>query len=646
MPKLLSLFAVALIALCFAGLVSAQTPPAAPTGVTARSAEEGIVIRWNPNDAAAHWVAWMNQGEYESARDGGDGWTTALNYAAVPSGSAHVVPAESLVKGDDYWVIVGSVDRQTAGAVQWGRWSRVTAIYGMSADDMVTRAYVQAAIKYYEANDLGATIARYNSPDSIEDGRALFVLVQADLNVLAAPLDGLLLGPAVGTLYEPLMRHTAELAAEAGAFYELQGVNAVTGLRELQRAYIVERDGLVFWAAHSILLENVESATQEYVNKAIARYEAEGLEATIAYHNSPQSLDGQFYLFLIGADDIYLAHPIFPHLIGTDIKDVVGSNGYELGKDIAKATEQGNWVEYLWPHPVTRREQHKVTWAVRHDGLIFASGYYAGEPETGSREWLEADPREYTLRYVQRAIQRYDRDGLESMLNYYNSVASFEGQWYLFATDEKDIYNVHPLLPHLRGTDLKDVVDSSGFELGKALAAATESGVWVEYLWPHPVTLLESPKIAYAARHDGILFASGYYEAPANAAVRTQEYVRKAIDFYQANGQEATAAFYTGPASFEGQWRLSMTNESDVLIVHSYQPRYVGSPIADLRTLDGQEIGKEIASATAASRWTTFVVPSPGASETVYGHAWSIRHDGRLFFSTYYDDRPEVPYVP
>ena len=32
----------------------------------------------------------------------------------------------------------------------------------------------------------------------------------------------------------------------------------------------------------------------------------------------------------------------------------------------------------------------------------------------------------------------------KSFLNYYNSVASFEGEWYLFATDENDIYHVHP----------------------------------------------------------------------------------------------------------------------------------------------------------------------------------------------------------
>ena len=47
----------------------------------------------------------------------------------------------------------------------------------------------------------------------------------------------------------------------------------------------------------------------DYVSRAIALYESEGLDATVAHYNSPSSLEGNFYLFLIGADDNYLAHP-------------------------------------------------------------------------------------------------------------------------------------------------------------------------------------------------------------------------------------------------------------------------------------------------------------------------------------------------
>ena len=82
---------------------------------------------------------------------------------------------------------------------------------------------------------------------------------------------------------------------------------------------------------------------------------------------------------------------------------MVGSDGQELGKEIAEATEEGHWVEYLWPNPVTLREEHKVAWVVRHDGLIFASGYYTSDIEAGPPPWQGADPREYTEAYVQRA---------------------------------------------------------------------------------------------------------------------------------------------------------------------------------------------------------------------------------------------------
>ena len=79
---------------------------------------------------------------------------------------------------------------------------------------------------------------------------------------------------------------------------------------------------------------------------------------------------------------------------------------------------------------------------------------------------------------------------------------------------------------------------SDGYELGNELAQALDGGegVWVEYLWPHPVTLKEVPKVGYAVRHDGMLFASGYYVQVEDPAADTQEYVQTAIEYYQANG--------------------------------------------------------------------------------------------------------------
>ena len=516
----------------------------------------------------------------------------------------------------------------------------------LSNDDL-TRAFVTGAIDYYEEHGRDATVEFYRSEAGIESGRTL-ILVDTTEHILlvyrAIPaLQGQYVGP--DSSFSSFVALT-EAATEEGAWSVSRGINPDTKQEEPRRVLVVLHDGLVFGTSHSALVQDVAASVKEYVSRAIATYEADGLDAVIAHYNSPGSLEGQFYLFLIGEDDLYLAHPIFPHLIGSDIKDVVGSDGQELGREIAEASGDGVWVEYLWPHPVSRQEQQKVTWAIRHDGLIFASGYYAGEPETGPPAWRDADPREYTVQYVHQAIERYERDGLESMLNFYNSVASFEGEWYLFATDANDVYHVHPLLPALIGTDIKDVVGSDGYELGRALAEATDEGVWVEYLWPHPVTLNEVPKVSYAVRRDGMLFASGYYVRIEDPAARTVAYVDEAIEHYRNSGREATIARYASEESFDGQWGLTLADENDVVLVAHLAPQFLGRDLKALPAAGNRHIGRELASATEDGTWVSYIFPNVRSSETLYAHTWAVRHDGLLFMSRYYDDRPDVPDTP
>ena len=506
-------------------------------------------------------------------------------------------------------------------------------------DDALTRAHVEKAIAYYEANGRDATIEYYKSEESIEGGRYLFIISEDEGILLAMPFYHHFLGSKLESAALLL-----GAATEDGAWYEGQGIYVVetaTGTSTRQgptRNYLVLRDGLIFVSVHSTLQENVAEATRDYVSRAIALYESEGLEATIAHYNSPDSLEGSFYLFLIGADDNYLAHPIFPHLIGTDIKGVIGSDGQELGKEIALATEEGVWVEYLWPNPITRVEEAKTTWAIRHDGLIFASGYYSVGESPEPPAWQDADPREYTVEYVERAIERYERDGLESMLNYYNSVASFEGEWYLFATDENDIYHVHPLLPHLIGTDIKDVVGSDGFELGKELAKAGEGeGVWVEYLWPHPVTLKEVPKVGYAVRQDGMIFASGYYPGVTDPAAYTQAYVQSAMDYYDSQGLEATVAHYNSPESIDGSYWLMMVDPQGVIIVSGAEQALVGADASVFQgILAGELIGESLLSATEGGHWFDYLWPNPRTAGQLTVYLWIIRHDGYVFSSAYY----------
>lgn len=122
------------------------------------------------------------------------------------------------------------------------------------------------------------------------------------------------------------------------------------------------------------------------VQGAIDLYKTEGLEAMIAYHNSPASIDGQWYVFITDENDLFVAHAPMPNLVGTDLKDVMGLDGSSLGIEIAKATETGLWIEYLWPNPETGKDEQKRTWAIRYDGYLFGSGYYEAASESTTPE--------------------------------------------------------------------------------------------------------------------------------------------------------------------------------------------------------------------------------------------------------------------
>ena len=541
--------------------------------------------------------------------------------------------------GYQTWV-VGPRDVQQRLSIERFDWEPAAIAVGADAEaDAETLAYVSAAIAKYDAEGLEATVAFYNSEASIEGDRSLLMVDRETLTLLAAPIFRNLVGVTLPPNHS--LARLVRVGPGSGGWINHLQTNPVTGQREPKRSYFVAHDGIAFGSGHFSVRAGLAEIIREYVSNAIGRYRTQGLDATIDFYNSRESVDGELYLFLMDADDIYLAHPIFPHLIGTDVKDVVGSNGYELGIEIAKATAEGHWVEYLWPNPVTGREEPKTTWVVRHEGLIFASGYYTPDPTAEPPAWLDADPREYTVAYVQAAIERYERDGLESMTSYYNSTAAFEGQFYLFAMDENDIYFIHPLFPRLIGTDIKDVVGSDGFELGKAIAAATEEGIWVEYLWPHPVTLQEAPKVSFAIRHDGRIFASGYYPVAEDPEAHTMAYVQAAIDRYEADGLEATVAYYNSSESFDGASFLFLIDENDLYLVHPLVPRRIGTDIKLVRArgLDGVvfNYGEQIAEVTEEGRWFHTLRPSAQGTGSAT-HVWVIRHDGLIFGSAYFDD--------
>ena len=279
--------------------------------------------------------------------------------------------------------------------------------------------------------------------------------------------------------------------------------------------------------------DDPEAFAVAFVQAAIDRYKTEGRDAAIAYHNDPTNIEGQWYVFILDANDTFVAQPAAPSFIGKDINEVPGLDGSLIGIDIAMAPSDGHWTEYIWPNPENDKLELKRTWSIRHDGYLFASGYYAPwhpDPATVLIDSKE-DPVAFTHAFVLAAVARYESEGVEATAAYYNDPMNVDGQWYVFITDADDMFVAHAPSPDLIGTDLKGVLGLDGSRmLGVEIAAATETGLWIEYLWPNPESGENEVKRTWAIRHDGYLFGSGYYKPATEDATPAMEDTTPAVE--------------------------------------------------------------------------------------------------------------------
>lgn len=279
-------------------------------------------------------------------------------------------------------------------------------------------------------------------------------------------------------------------------------------------------------------IDDPEAFAVALVQAAVDLYKTAGSDAAIAYYNDPANIDGQWYVFIADANDLYVAHPAAPTLVGKNINEVLGLDGSLTGAEIAMATEEGRWTEYLWPNPATNKLEQKRTWSIRYDGYLFASGYYepwSPDPATVLIDSKD-DPEAFAHAFVLAAVARYESEGLDATAAYYNDPASIDGQWYVFITDADDIFVAHAPMQALVGTDLKDVMGLDGWALGAEIAKATGTGHWIEYLWPNPESGMNEMKRTWAIRHDGYLFASGYYKPAAEDTAPTVESSAPAVE--------------------------------------------------------------------------------------------------------------------
>ena len=121
--------------------------------------------------------------------------------------------------------------------------------------------------------------------------------------------------------------------------------------------------------------------------------------------------------------------------------------------------------------------------------------------------------------YVEGAARLVASNGAAAC-DTFKQPAWFEGEWYIFMSEENGALVCHPARPDMVGMPQSDIVDPNGKRIGEEFmrAAASPAGSgWVEYVWARPGQTAPVAKSAYVRRvlgSDGKAYVvgSGGYE--------------------------------------------------------------------------------------------------------------------------------------
>ena len=313
-----------------------------------------------------------------------------------------------------------------------------------------TKFLVRDAISRYESEGLDATVAYYDTKESV-DGQWYVFIIDENQTIIAHAADPDLVGKhvsqALGPNSYPTGSAVAASADQDGAWFDYTYANPASGVVETKHSWMVIHDGITFgsgWYERGPGKSDAPAYTKAFVQQATNLYVALGLEETVAYYNTKESVDGQWYVFIIDENQTIIAHAADPDLVGKHVSQALGPNSYPTGSAVAASADQdGAWFDYTYANPASGVVETKHSWMVIHDGITFGSGWYERGPG-------KSDAPAYTRAFVQQATNLYVALGLEETVAYYNTKESVDGQWYVFIIDENQTILAHAANPDPR----------------------------------------------------------------------------------------------------------------------------------------------------------------------------------------------------
>ena len=119
--------------------------------------------------------------------------------------------------------------------------------------------------------------------------------------------------------------------------------------------------------------------TRWYVQEAIDRYEREGAEATFRHYTFTEPYDGDWWMFIMDltTGETLAAPDGIAYGVGHVTPwEAVDPVGVPAGRLMFTTTERGRGIVLWTRHPHTGEHATKHVWMIRHDGLLFYSGWY------------------------------------------------------------------------------------------------------------------------------------------------------------------------------------------------------------------------------------------------------------------------------
>lgn len=118
------------------------------------------------------------------------------------------------------------------------------------------------------------------------------------------------------------------------------------------------------------------------VDKALAHIKAVGPEKAFADFSTPGNEwhDRDLYLFGYNLEGTCVLHGANKALIGKNLIDMKTADGQFLIKKMVEIVQGkgSGWIDYMWPHPQTKKTEAKSAYVVKIPGFagLIGSGIY------------------------------------------------------------------------------------------------------------------------------------------------------------------------------------------------------------------------------------------------------------------------------